>query len=167
MPVLYLPSSEKAVAHPVTVLLWALGSLDRYFLEGEAGYLDNAGRASRWLVDNVLPAGYWETGISASDRSHEYYSGNGCMNQGLALSFLARILQNQLLDPVSALNWMRLLAGSLRPCCSPLNTAGRPASEATISICTSSPAWTSALCFNGWVFGLFGFWTTRAGLRIP
>lgn len=158
VPILYLPSCGKSVANPCMVLLWALGSLDRYFLEGEVGYLDNAGRAARWLMDNVLPAAYWEGDIEAADPSHEYYSGNSCMDQGLALSFLTRIIQNKLLDPGLRFELDDLARRVAENMLRPLDQNGT-ARERGEDLCLYEYACVDeCVVFNGWVYGLFGLW---------
>ncbi len=158
VPVLYLPSSGKAEANPCMVLLWALGSLDRYFLDGKVGYLDSAGRAARWLVDNVLPEGYWEGNYAESNPSHEYYSENSCMNQGLALSFLARVLQNELFESSLRLELDDLARRVAESMLRPLDQSGTVRERgADLYLCEGACV-DECVVFNGWVFGLFGLW---------
>jgi heparosan-N-sulfate-glucuronate 5-epimerase len=158
VPVLFLPSSGKTVASPCMVLLWALGSLDRYFLEGKGGYLDNAERAARWLVANVLPAGYWEGDFQASDPSHEYYSGNSCMNQGLALSFLTRVLQNRLFDSVLRVEIEDIARRVAENMLRPLDQGGTARERGEDLYLFEFASKDECVVFNGWVYGLFGLW---------
>jgi len=158
VPVLYLPSRGKTVADPCMVLLWALGSLDRYFLEGEVGYLENAGRAASWLVDKVLPEGYWEGELGASDPSIKYYSSNSCMTQGLALSFLTRILQNGLLDPGLRLELDDLARRVAENMLQPLDQNGTVGERGEDLYLYEYARVDECVVFNGWVYGLFGLW---------
>jgi len=158
VPALYVPSSGTVTVSPCMVLLWALGSLDRFFLEGDKVFLTNAESAARWLVASVLPEGYWDGDFQEFDPSHRYYSNNSCMNQGLALSFMSRLLRYELLEPRLlteldslsrrvALNMMRPLHEN--------GTALRKGQDLYLLECTRVD---ESVVFNGWVYGLFGLW---------
>ena len=158
VPVLYFPSSGKSVANPCMILLWALGSLDRYFLEGEVGFLDNAGYAARWLLENVRSEGYWDGGVAGSDPSHDYYSDNSSMNQGLALSFLTRILQNELLNHSLRLELDVLTRRVLDTMLQPIEQGGTARERGEDLYLYEFAYMDECVVFNGWVYGIFGLW---------
>jgi len=158
VPVLYLPSSGKSVTNPCMVLLWALGSLDRYFLYKEIRFLDNVRRASRWLLDNVHPDGYWPIDIECYSPSKGYHSSNSCMNQGLALSFVTRILQNELLDCNLHLEFDDLAKRVAENMLLPLDHGGTAREHGEDLYLYEFASVNECLVFNGWVFGIFGLW---------
>ncbi len=156
VPALRMVQSGETSVLPVMVLLYGLGSADRYFLENDATRLDAVGRVSGWLIQNMLPEGYFDNGCSQRHPTVEYVSDNSAMSQGLALSFATRAILYKLVgdEQLVQLRCMvdAIIANMLRPL-SELGTAVyRDNDLFLLEDCTKD----GSVVLNGWIFGVFG-----------
>ena len=154
VPALYFPSLGKSSVSPCTVLLFAIGSLDRYFLSGDEGDRVAVIHAFRWLVEHIRSGAYWEE-VVIGERASDFYSLNSGMNQGLALSLLSRLWREQafLAEREVAGEMMAAVADNM---VKPIEQGGTLAFDGDdVYVCEyCRPDRTIAL--NGWIFGVFG-----------
>jgi hypothetical protein len=141
---------------PVMTFLYGLGSMDRYFLEGGAGYLDNVRRTAQWMLANLLPEGYFDNRWQVLQPTCDFYSNNGAMTQGLALSFAVRAIQHDLLDPPTAARMQDLVHKVAANTLLPLERQGTAVYEDRnvffLEFCRKD----HNVVLNGWIFAVFG-----------
>ena len=53
VPVIYLPSLEKTVFFPSTIIQYGLGSIDKYFETKDVKYLLNINNVYKWIKNNI------------------------------------------------------------------------------------------------------------------
>ena len=154
VPVLYFPSTRTTAVSPCTVLLFAIGSLDRYFLEGGEVYLTAVRNAYRWLVRNMHAGGYWEE-LLIGQHASDFYSTNSGMNQGLALSFLSRLSTERVFssENESIVKLMHAVADNMTK---PVEDSGTLAIDGQdVYICEYCTR-DKSVALNGWIYGVFG-----------
>src|SRR5207245_10598959 len=95
-PVVYIPGWGRHITLPVTVLQFGLGSIDRFFLQGDRNYLDNVANVASWLLRSVRPDSSFDNRARELDPHSAYYSDHNGMVQAQALSFCVRVVQHQL-----------------------------------------------------------------------
>ena len=156
VPALYVPALGRNIAFPSTVLLYGLGSMDRFFLEGRSQWRENVANAARWLLQNVRTEGYWDGCGVFRDRGNSYYSDNSCMNQGLALSFMTRVVKYHVLDD----DLTHLLPPLMKKVADNMLLAVADGGTALyqgedVFLCEDARC-DGYVVLNGWIFGLFG-----------
>jgi len=156
VPALFVPSSRTNIVSPCMVLLWGLGNLDRFFLEKDPVFAQHVQHAVSWLLAHVLPEGYWHSDIIRSDPGHYYYSNNSAMNQGLALSFLTRVVENQLVDASQEKQVLALMQKVFLNMLAPIQEGGTTLLRGNdLFLCEFSRK-DGNVVLNGWIFAWFG-----------
>ena len=158
VPALYIPSQDRNVISPCMVMLYGLGNLDRFFLETNPTFLANSRNVAAWLVDNVRPEGYWDGGFMALDTAHRYYSNNSSMNQGLALSFLVRILEYRLIEGDLADRAHMLVKAVVSNMLLPIAAQGTALRAGDDLFFCEFARTDDCVVLNGWIYGVFGLW---------
>jgi heparosan-N-sulfate-glucuronate 5-epimerase len=154
VPVFPEPDGRLRVS-PCMVMLYGLGSVDRFLLEGDPQRLHGIRAVARWLQGNVSADGFWPDYIKEKVR-HEFYSANSAMNQGLALSFLVRVIRY--VDgaglPIAELTELvrAVAANMLKPAAEGGTTSRRGSHILFLEYCRRD----EAVVFNGWVYAVFG-----------
>ena len=137
------------------VMLYGLGSVDRFLLERDPQRLHAIRTVGRWLLENVGEDGFWPEFIKGDVR-HEFYSANSAMNQGLGLSFLVRVIRYVKAAglPTAVLTELvRALAGTmLKPAAEGGVTSRRGSDFFFLEYCRRD----EAVVFNSWVYAVFG-----------
>jgi len=154
VPLLPEPDGSLVVS-PCMVMFYGIGSVDRFLLERDSQLLQNVRAVARWLQDNVTADSYWPTQIK-EDVRHEFYSANSAMNQGLALSFLVKVIRH--LDgadlPTAQLTALvrSVAANMLKPAAEGGTTSRRGSDLLFLEYCRRD----ETVIFNGWVYAVFG-----------
>lgn len=154
VPALYFPSSRKSAVSPCTVALFALGSLDRFFLTGSERDRVAVVNGYRWLIGHMQPAGYWDE-VIVGERESDFYSSNSGMNSGLALSLFSRVADESAFSAEcgSARDAMRAVADNM---VKPIQMGGTVAFESDhVYICEYCRI-DQTVALNGWIMGVFG-----------
>jgi heparosan-N-sulfate-glucuronate 5-epimerase len=156
VPILHSVSLQTDFVFPITVFLYGLGSLDRYFLESRPKHLDQSRRVAEWMIANVLPQGCFDNKWNIADFGNKYYSNNSAMCQGLALSFAVRVVRHALVDAPTCRQLDELLEPMKTNMLAPVEQGGA-------MLCTDDGpvllecCWKNhAVILNGWVYGVFG-----------
>jgi hypothetical protein len=156
VPVLRTVASRTNFIFPITIFLYGIGSIDKYFLESDRKYLDQSRRVGAWMVHNSLPDGSFDNHWNILDPKIDYYSNNSAMCQGLALSFATRAVHYSLVD--SAIH--QQLEDMLEPIAANMRTPVAQGGTALytkdgpvlLEFCRIEPA----VVLNGWIFAIFG-----------
>jgi heparosan-N-sulfate-glucuronate 5-epimerase len=150
------PSSQTYYVAPVTILLYGIGYLDRYFLEGNDAFLKPIYHVAAWLLKHKEPENYWKAGPDEMFPSEDFYSSNSALNQGLALSFIVRVLRHRLLEPemlrpLEAL--LPLVAANMIQPSDAGGTALRQGNDLYFQEFTTKDG---DVILNGWIYAVFG-----------
>jgi heparosan-N-sulfate-glucuronate 5-epimerase len=155
VPALEIVGPEGPRFSPCMVLLYGLGSMDRFLLQdGSEAACEAAVSVLRWLDARQTAEGYWPETISETTR-HEYYSANSAMNQGLALSFLLRVARFVQIGGARevALRVLRQVrANILKPPVDGGTALVRKSDLFFLEYCRRD----ETVVFNGWVYAVFG-----------
>jgi hypothetical protein len=156
VPVLRTVKSNTEFVFPITVFLFGLGSLDRYFLTNRENYLDQVRRVSAWMVKNILPNGSFDNKCNIVDPKVAYYSNNSAMCQGLALSFLTRVIRYGLVDSETCRHLDNLLEPMKTSMLTPVDQGGTmlctDKGPALLEFCLKQ----HTIILNGWIYAVFG-----------
>jgi hypothetical protein len=156
LPVARLAASGEPIALPTTVLLYGLGSIDKYFLESRPEYLECVQPVCRWLFANLLPQGYFDNHCKELYSHKELYSNNCAMTQGLTLSFALRVIRYKLADGADC-NRLDNLVEAVR------SNLMAPVEQEGTALRTDEGLFLMEICWrphnivlNGWIFAIFG-----------
>jgi hypothetical protein len=156
VPAIYLVTTGNHLIIPVMVILYGIGSIDRYFLENNKAYLDNIRRTSLWLIRNLSPEGYYKNGIIQRDSEFEYYSDNSAMTQGLALSFSVRAIRYDLVSKDTSKQLRRLIDSVTTNMLLPLDEQGTAFYQGDDLFLLEFCRKDHNIVLNGWIFAIFG-----------
>jgi len=155
IPLLLVPRLERHIQFPGMVIQYGLGSLEAFIQTGDQKYLDRADGVAVWLEKNVNPEFYYRNYFLELEPQDSYYSDNSAMTQGLAMSFLLRVLQcRNEGDPSGKIT--ALVQGLYRNMCKSITDGGTAVygEDGTVYFCeTCSHHKTQIL--NGWIFAIF------------
>jgi heparosan-N-sulfate-glucuronate 5-epimerase len=156
LPVLHLVDSGEDILWPIMVLLYGLGSIDKYFSGAGGAYLDQAQSVCRWMLNNVLPQGCFDNGWRDLNPVCDYYSNNSAMCQGLAISFAVRVVRYELADPDTCRRLDSLVEPMKTNMLAPVDQEGT-------ALRTDEGLFLLEFCgkddnvvLNGWIYGVFG-----------
>ena len=167
VPVLYFPTRGKALFFPSMILQYGLGCLDRYFETGSASYMEKIQDVCRWIVKHINAEGHFDNLFSLLHTGADYYSNNSAMTQGEALSFLARVVQNGLVQSADGLRTTMDLIYS--------NMIMEVEKDGT-TLYVNEDVYLCEYCrkdnyivLNGWIFGIFGLYDYEQylGTKLP
>jgi heparosan-N-sulfate-glucuronate 5-epimerase len=156
LPALHLAGLGEDVVWPSTVLLYGLGSIDKFLAGAGDRYLEQARAVCRWMPDNLLPQGYFDNRWTSLYPELEFYSNNSAMCQGLAMSFAVRAIRCKLADQEACRRLDELLDSVKTNMLAPLDQEGT-------SLRTAEGLFLLEFCrkdhnvvLNGWIFAVFG-----------
>ncbi|NQU26226.1 MAG: hypothetical protein HQ567_33480 [Candidatus Nealsonbacteria bacterium] len=156
VPALRVATNGSDAVLPVTVLLYGLGSMDRYFLEDRREFIDNVRNAAAWMIANVLPEGHYNNHLKESTDQDEFYSSNSAMTQGLALSFAVRTVTHELVDQQTADELRGLIRTLVGNMLLPVARRGTALHEGDDLFLMEFCRKDHTIVLNGWIFALFG-----------
>jgi hypothetical protein len=156
LPVMHWVASGEDVVWPIMVLLYGLGSIDKYLTGGGDRYLQQAQAVCRWMPAQLLPQGYFDNRWSSLDPELAFYSNNSAMCQGLAISFATRALRCKLVDRDACRRLDELMEAIKTNMLAPLDREGTslrtPEGLFFLEFCRKD----QLVVLNGWIFAVFG-----------
>lgn len=157
VPVLFIPSLNRYVAHPGMVLQYGLGSIDMYFLSGKKEFKDNIQKVTNWLLKHCNEDGSYDNYVKElkNDSTIKYYSNNSAMTQGEVLSFVTRIIKFNLVEQDDEILY-KLLDIVYKNLISPISKGGGTLYNNDKVILCEYCREDDYIVLNGWVFAIFG-----------
>jgi len=167
LPLLYVAAADESIVWPITVLLFGLGSIDKYFLGAGDVYLRQVRSVVRWIAENPPPEGIFDNRWNLLYPKNEFYSNNSAMCQGLALSFTTRVVRYQLADPEDCSRLDRMLDSIYSGLNQPVEQGGtvlrNPDGVFLMEFCGKP----HNVVLNGWIFAVFGLMDYQKHRRNP
>lgn len=156
VPALNLASTGENVVLPVMVLWYGIGSIDRHFLENDPSRLDAVRAVAEWMILAILPEGHYDVGVYTVDPTHDYYSNNSAMAQGLAISFATRTIRYGLVDKSLQARLREVLDRIVENMLLPVQQQGTALYEGDdlffLEFCRKD----HNVVLNGWIKAIFG-----------
>lgn len=155
VPALYIPSIDKNILFPSMILQYGLGCIDMYFITRDRSFLSKVSNVYVWIIHNIEIDGYLSNRFKELDSHSNYYSDNSAMTEGLALSFLVRVVQHGLiqLDFVDATEMMRKIFQNM---VLPLEKGGTAIYKGGDTYFCEYCRTDEYVVLNGWIFAIFG-----------
>ena len=156
VPALYIPAWEKHITFPIMVLQYGLGSVDKFFIEGDKSYLDNIANVTLWLLRNLNSEDYLDNHFPVLDTGYQYFSSNSAMAQGQALSFLIRVKEHGLFNEQLAeelnIRITSIFSNMIRPLEKQGTALKKDSDVYFCEVCRTD----DYVVLNGWIYAIFG-----------
>lgn len=156
VPLLYVPALKRYIQFPIMILQYGLGSMDRWFTEGDTTCREQAIAAIQWTLSSLNSHGAFANYFPQILPTEPFHSDNSAMAQGQALSLLIRAVRYEFVDGAAkyaAEEAIDRIAANM------LQTVGRGGTRLDVGpavyfceICRSD----DYVVLNGWIFALFG-----------
>jgi len=155
VPALFIPSSKRYILFPGMVLQYGIGAVDSFFNTGDKRYLSFVADVYAWIVTSVTPNYSFDNYSAEMNSGAEFFSNNSGMTQGLALSFLSRVVTCDLVKGVSeeAVTLMRSMYANMLQS---LENGGTAIYEGEDLYFCEYCQKDREVILNGWVFAAFG-----------
>lgn len=155
VPVLFVPLLGRHVFFPGMILQYGLGCVDRYFETDDPFWTDGIKAVVEWLFTHCSSDGSFDN-LSRelnSGQTTRYHSNNSAMTQGLAISFLARVLRHDLVRKADLEAMIRLLHKNMML---PMEQGGAALYQGSDLFLCEYCRTDNQVVLNGWIFATFG-----------
>jgi hypothetical protein len=168
VPTLRVPSLGVRTFFPSMIIQYGIGSHDKFVLSGDRRYLRQIEAVFSWMQRHIQDDGSYNNCFEMLEPEMNYYSSCSGMTQGLAISFLVRLLRNDLEIKLDICKVKSLIDRVYTSLIRPVEQGGGTLYNGDhICIC-EYPRKDRYIVLNGWVFGVFGLidyarWQSRKG----
>lgn len=158
VPAVKVASSQEPLVFSMSVFLYGLGSLDRYFWDQDNAMLDNVACVSQWMIKNITVRGDFDNSWQRLMPHWSLYSDNSGMTQGLALSFAIRVVKYGLAEPAVCAQLNALIVRIKENMMRDVVSGGTFFENEQGVFFLEFPRKDGLVVFNGWIFAIFGLY---------
>jgi len=168
VPTLMVPSLRMRTFFPSMVIQYGIGSHDKFIVTKDKKYLHQIENVCLWMQRHMQEDGSFNNRFDILDSENHYFSNCSGMTQGLAISFLTRVLRNDLGIKLDICSLEKLVERAYGSLIRPIEQGGGTLYEGQHMYICEYARKDHNIVLNGWVFGIFGlidysFW--RPGSR--
>lgn len=155
LPTLFIPDKNQRIVFPGMVLQYGLGCIDRYFMTGDIRWTEPIRRVYDWALSVVAAEPFFPNHFQLISSKQAFYSDNSAMTQGLALSFISRVVKSDVIG-VNRSDAVNALRKSYESLARPAHEGGGTLYEGDDVILYEYCRPDNYIVLNGWIYAAFG-----------